>query len=204
MTRLLAAALIPLTAAPALAQGLRDTRPTPQYFPGSPFRPPIADFGPRAGLPGMVVPTRPWVVPPGWGWYGGYSPFFPGSFYGSPYVAWGWGLPEPAMDRLTPTTPPPLQGAGTGDLTIIPELPAELTLEFPADARVWLNGEAVDGEGKTRTLRSPPLRPGEGHTFNVRAEWTADGRRFEWERTVTLNSGQRSRVTVARGFPVSD
>ncbi|HVK16765.1 MAG TPA: TIGR03000 domain-containing protein [Fimbriiglobus sp.] len=209
MSRLsLAALLVPCVVAPALAQGLRDTTPTPLYRPGNPYIPSLANFGPRAGFPGAIAPTRPWVMPPLGNWYGGYSPYYPGSFYGSPYV-WGWGMSEPSMDYGRPLTAPPLQGAGgTGSsgpqVVVNPELPAELSLEFPVDAAVTLNGKAVEGSGKARTLTSPPLKPGEAYTFDVKANWTADGKKYEWDRTVTLGSGERSKVAIARGFPVRD
>ena len=205
MSRLsLAALLVPCVAAPALAQGLRDTTPTPMYRPANPYFPSLSNFGPQAGWPGVIAPTRPWVLPPGGGWYGGYSPYYPGSFYGSPYV-WGWGMSEPSLDYVRPIQAPPLQGAGGNgpsgtQLVVNPELPAELTLEFPADAAVTLNGQAVQGSGRTRTLTSPQLKAGETYTFDVKANWTADGKKYEWERTVTLGSGERSKVAVARGF----
>jgi uncharacterized protein (TIGR03000 family) len=83
-------------------------------------------------------------------------------------------------------------------------LTAELTIEFPADAEVSVNGTAVPGSGKVRTLSSPVLRTGLTHTFAVIARWTQDGQKYEWERSVTLGPGERSRITVARGFLVSD
>jgi uncharacterized protein (TIGR03000 family) len=207
MNRLtLAALLVPCVAWPALAQGLRDTTPTPLYRPGNPFLPAISQFGPQAAWPGAIVPTVPWA---GAGWGGGYYPYY-GSYlgygYGSPYY-WGWGMSQPYMDYGRLLQAPPLDGAGKTDSTqvvINPQLPAELTLAFPADATVTLNGRAVKGSGKTQTLTSPPLKAGEAYTFNVKADWTADGQKYEWERVVTLGSGEHSKVAIARGFPVKD
>jgi uncharacterized protein (TIGR03000 family) len=178
------------------------------YRPANPYFPSLSNFGPQAGWPGVIAPTRPWVMPPLGGWYGGYSPYYPGSFYGSPYV-WGWGMSEPSLDYVRPLQAPPLQGVGGNgssgtQLVVNPELPAELTLEFPADAAVTLNGQAVKGSGKTQTLTSPPLKAGETYTFDVAANWTADGKKYEWDRTVTLGSGERSKVAVARGFPTKE
>jgi uncharacterized protein (TIGR03000 family) len=225
MSRLsLAVLLVPCVAVPALAQGLRDTTPTPLYRSANPFVPPLMSWGPQAAWPGAVAPIQPWARPalvawPGWGWGGGYNPYTMGGiynpYYASPYT-WGWGMSEPSADYWARSTqPPPLQGAGgsgagagTGvetQLVVNPELPAELTLEFPADAAVTLNGRAAEGSsGRTQTLTSPPLRAGESYTFDVKANWTADGKKYEWERTVTLGSGERSKVAVARGFPVNN
>jgi uncharacterized protein (TIGR03000 family) len=214
MSRLsLAALLVPCVAVPALAQGLRDTTPTPLYRPANPFVPPIMHWGPQAAWPGAVAPVQPWARPVLVGWGGVYNPYFAGGiynpYYASPYT-WGWGMSDPSPDYWARSTqPPPLQGTGgTGtpgtQLVVNPELPAELTLEFPADATVTLNGQAVKGSGATRTLTSPPLSVGGSYTFDVKANWTADGKQYEWGRTVTVGSGDRSKVTVARGFPVKD
>jgi uncharacterized protein (TIGR03000 family) len=216
MSRLLFAALFVFCAsAPALGQGLRTATPPPLLRPANPFVPPIAQFGPRAAWPGAVAPV--WPARPVWGggwgggWGGVYNPYFSGGVY-NPYFAspytWGWGMSEPSMNYVRPLQAPPLQGAGVNtsetQLVINPELPAVLALEFPADAAVTLNGKAVEGSGKSQTLTSPPLRAGESYTFDVKANWTADGKKFEWERTVTVGSGDRSKVAVARGFPVRD
>jgi uncharacterized protein (TIGR03000 family) len=212
MSRLLIAALLAVgVAAPAFAQGLRDSTPTPLYRPGNPFVPAISQFGPQAALPGAVTPIRPWRGPiwggpvwggPVWGGWGGvYNPYF-----ASPYT-WGWGMGEPTMDYGRPLVAPPLQGVGGSagtELVINPELAAELTVELPAVAKVTLNGRAVDTSGKTVTLSSPQLKAGETYTFDVKANWTTDGRQYMWERVVTLGSGERSKMAVARGFPIKD
>ena len=218
MTRsmLLAAVVLPLAALPALGQGIRDTTPPALVRPINPYLPAISQIGPAAGRPGAILPAYTWGRPwaPAWTpyWSGGYYPYpnYPyatGIYYGSPYYG-GWGMSGPTMDYGRPLQAPPLQGAGVSSqdaaLVVNPELPAELTVQFPASAEVTLNGAAAKGEGATRTLTSPPLKAGESHTFDVKAKWTADGKRYEWERTVTLGSGERSKVTVARGFPVKD
>jgi uncharacterized protein (TIGR03000 family) len=79
-----------------------------------------------------------------------------------------------------------------------------LTIEFPADARVWVDDEPVSGRGRTLALSSPELPLWTMYTFRVEARWEVDGESFEWERTVDVLAGRASRVAVARGFPVAD
>ena len=193
---LLTVGLALLVAAPALAQGIRTGPPATAFRPVFP------------GVQPGPLPVRPWPYRPaffpGFGYpMGGpvYYPFGTGAYYG------------PTTSYYAPTTgfgtgpslvAPPLQGAGGSTPVVDPELVAELTIEFPADAEITVNGEAAPGSAPARTLTSPPLKAGMAQTFAVKARWTKDGQRYEWERTVTLGPGERSRITVARGFLVSD
>ncbi len=205
MTRIvltIAAALL-FASAPARGQGIRsaaDLGPQPPMYrpPLITYRPPVPGFW--TGAPGIGYPVAPWFG----GYYGYYGGLY-GGYYPYPYtyLSNSTSFYEPG-----PLTPPPLTGAGgTGSAATVvvnPEMPAELTVDFPAAPEVSVNGAAAAGEGATRTFRSPPLKAGEAYTFQVKANWSSGGQRYEWERTVTLGAGERSRVTVARGFPVKD
>jgi uncharacterized protein (TIGR03000 family) len=158
----------------------------------------------------MPPVVRPWpyrpATFPAWPYYGGlgYYPFAPSVLYGPSYSYY---TPASGFSTQPSLIPPPLEGAGATPMSAPvsnnPELAAVLTFVFPAAADVRVNGVAVPGEGKVRTMQSPPLRTGLAHTFDVKARWTIDGQAYEWERTVTLGPGERSRITVARGFPVT-
>ena len=84
----------------------------------------------------------------------------------------------------------------------MPELPAEWTIEFPAAADVTLNRAPTRRRRHCGSWQFPPLKPGAKYTFAIAARWSADGKRYEWDRTLTLGAGERSRSTVARGFLV--
>ena len=191
---LLTLGLALLVTAPALAQGIRFSPTT------VPFRPIYPGVRPAP------LPVRPWPYRPPFG------PAYP--VVGPVYAPIGpWGYYGPGVSYYPPTSgfstgpslvAPPLQGAGSSSPVVDPEMVAELTIEFPADAEITVNGEAVAGTAPARTLTSPPLRGGMAQTFAVKARWTKDGQKYEWERTVTLGPGERSRISVARGFLVSD
>jgi len=78
-------------------------------------------------------------------------------------------------------------------------------MEFPAIAEVWVNG--VKGEGpatKEWTLSSPVLKIGKEYTFKVKARWTLNGKTYEYERSVDVASGNRSRAQVIAGVEVKE
>ncbi|OWK38468.1 hypothetical protein FRUB_07588 [Fimbriiglobus ruber] len=131
---------------------------------------------------------------PGYGGYGGYGYGGLGSVYYSPWSAFNM-----------PVIVPPLIGAGGGPsaatLRPLNDI-AQLTLDFPATAALKVNGFAIPGERATWVLNSTPRTTGELVRFTVHAEWTADGRRVEWERTVPVSAGDRSHTTVSLGTPV--
>jgi uncharacterized protein (TIGR03000 family) len=121
-----------------------------------------------------------------------------------------------------PVGPGPIGQAVAAPEPVAPayEFPAVLTLEFPTAAQVWLDGVAVGeddanrlrpelvsaaagGEATTRTLTSPVLKPGQQHTFKVKARWTVDGKTYETTREVTLGAGDRSKLLVLSGTPVA-
>jgi uncharacterized protein (TIGR03000 family) len=168
----------------------------PLYFPGS--------VGTRGGFASPFYFNRGL----GGGFGGGYSysPFVD-QFYG-PFTAYSGGyLPyygspgpvveEPIVVDVVPTTPARI-------VELSNEFPASLTMEFPAAAKVWLDGQPVAGEaGKERVLTSPVLKPGEKYTFKVRAEWDANGKTYEYTREVSAGPGDRSKLTVLSGTPVS-
>jgi len=144
------------------------------------------------------------------GFYGGfglpYSPYgvtaYAPSYYGAYYAPYYLPFTTPIGDNAEP--PPPLVGAGVGPITNVKltGLPAELNIQFPADAKVWLNGKRVEGKaGKAVDLTSPTLTPGTDYTFDVKAEWTKDGKAYEYANTVKVPSGDRSKITVLAGTP---
>jgi uncharacterized protein (TIGR03000 family) len=205
MTRRILVPLALIAACPAvgLAQGFSRPLPTPPpvrvpgtnllYPAASPFTPPPL---------GMI---RPGVVRPFARW--GYNPWYEAGYYEPGVAYWYNYIPSPPMSVVryaAPATPPPLQGAGGGPTLVDAEFPASYTVEFPADVKLFLNGKEVPGEGRTRVLTSPPLKVGATFTFDIRAEWAADGKRYEWDRSATLGPGERGRATVARGFLIKD
>jgi uncharacterized protein (TIGR03000 family) len=139
----------------------------------------------------------------GGGLYGGSRYYGSGGFvsggYAPYYVTPQPSYVPPAGGVYLPPVPadPPTATALSG------ELPATLIVQFPAAARVWLDGVEVPGDADASwTFTSKDLKPGESATFRVRGRWEADGKTFEAVRDVPLGPGARSRLVVVSGNEV--
>jgi uncharacterized protein (TIGR03000 family) len=172
----------------------------PLYRPGS--------MGTRIGVATPypyrgVVSGYGYNVYPFGSFYSPYASYYGGGFLTGYGYGYGYSLyfvgPGPfAYDPPVVDVPPPQEP--TRVIALSNEYPATLTMDFPAAAKVWLDGKEVAGEASAeRVLTSPVLRPGEKHTFKVRAEWAAGGKTYEYTRDVTLGSGERSKVLVMSG-----
>lgn len=138
--------------------------------------------------------------------YAFYAAPWPGGFITPKglYVPYGVTLGEV---NVAPPAPEPIPRSGLPQrgVELSNDYPASLTLEFPAAAKVWLDGkEVTGGAGKERVLISPVLKPGQRYTFKVRAEWDAGGKTYGYTREATLGSGDRSRLLVVSGSSVAD
>ena len=155
----------------------------------------------RRGPPIDLVaapPRVPFVVTyPVWGcdWGGFYSGFYsPGLFPPPQVVVLPPPVPVPAVN--------PARFAEAADRAAA-LAPATLTLELPAVADVWLDGEQQAGStDATRTLQSAPLKLGAEYTFRVRARWTEGGTTYEATPTSTVRAGERAKLTVYAGTVV--
>ena len=65
-----------------------------------------------------------------------------------------------------------------------------LTINVPADAKVFVNGLPTTSTGTQRTYVSRNLTPGQSYTYEVRAEVVRDGQTISDVKTVRLTAGQ--------------
>lgn len=156
---------------------------------------------PPAGISGgFARPSRPHRHPlhPGYPFYG-ISPGFGGwsQFYGYPVeIPVPIEVPVPVYAPVSPPDPP---------VELSGEMPAILVLEFPAPAEVWVNGKKGVGDAQTEwTLTSPPVVVGTEYLFSVKAKWTANGRTFEYKKTVPGAAGGRTRSLVLSGIEIKE
>lgn len=141
---------------------------------------------------------------PGYGFGGGlgygygYGGFITGGY--APYYV----VPQPVFvgggGGAAPVSAEPSTAGAVSGL-----LPATLIMQYPAAAKVWVDGVEVAGEPDTDwTLTSKALRPGETATFRVRGRWEAGGKTYEATREVPLGPGARSRLIVVSGTEVRE
>jgi uncharacterized protein (TIGR03000 family) len=165
-------------------------------MPGiSPAMPPIS---PGAGnlTGGFAKPGHRPGLPPIWWGGGGWFPYYdPGYGYSGPTIV------QVQQQVIAPVAvqPPDPPVALSGQAV------ATLVLEFPTSAEVWVDGKKGEGEPTAEwTLTSPPLAVGSEFVFKVKARWTANGKTFEYERTVTVPAGNRSKALVVSGTEVKE
>jgi hypothetical protein len=174
---------------PGVGGGARSSASPPSAFPPIAPNPPMAGFPPSAGLPrgsmkpGTLPPLRPGH--PIFGIWPGYGIWAP---YSYPIE-----VPVP-VPVFVPPGQPELQVELSG------EAPATLVLQFPAPAEVWVSGKKLDGGPRTEwSITSPAVPIGTEHPFDVKARWSSNGRTFEYQKTVPVESGSRSRSLVLSG-----
>jgi uncharacterized protein (TIGR03000 family) len=156
------------------------------------------------------------------GWYGGNYVYAPSTYwYGgvypdvSPTVINEYEY-SPAVVGDTGYYAAPAYGpAAVGDYSGYPASPAygqpadtaqsppqdncaHLLVRVPADAQLWFNGTPVQQRGTDRTFVSPPLTPGQTYHYDVRAQWTENGKPMEVNRTVTVQANEWKEIDLTR------
>lgn len=163
----------------------------------------LADPPVRRGPPSDLV-AAPKVAPtpvlfPVWYspfWGGVYPGFYTPGLYPPPVVV----VPQPQPAPVAPVNP--ARAAEDADRAAA-TAPATLTLELPAVADLWLDGEKQPSSADTtRTLVSAPLPIGREFTFNIRAQWVENGTTYEAKKTTSIRAGERGKVAVYAGTPV--
>lgn len=211
-----ALAVMAAAPSPAFAQGLG------AYIPQAGTRSPgIIRSGPIPGTfsprvpPAAIVPRFGFARPgigvglgsPGFGFGGG----FYGGYYGYPYAGYGPGLygnqygPSPYQPPPVPAPPLIAAGGPTG----APPAPlsgvrlATLIVRLPAAGTLTVNGVKQPGPAREFTVSSDPVTRGRDQTFRVHGVWAIDGTTYEADRTVTVAAGDRTKLTIVAGSPVS-
>jgi uncharacterized protein (TIGR03000 family) len=142
--------------------------------------------------------------------YYGYYDYYPYSYSTYPYVGLSptydsgyYGSNEDVTasdpDAYAAVTPP----AGSYQsfyppATAQPDTSAHVTVNVPADARLWFDGTATTSIGPIRYFNSPPLTPGSRYSYRVRARWNENGQEVTQTQQVAVTAGAH----VSVSFPV--
>jgi uncharacterized protein (TIGR03000 family) len=131
----------------------------------------------------------------GYGFYPYYSGAYPDS--GS-YLNYGSGYAE-SPAQVTPIDPDNGTGVAPQVLDLSPsapsDSPANLTVNVPADAEIWLGETKMASTGSVRVFYSPPLTPGRQYTYDIRAHWKDNGRDITQTQNVDVTAGGDLHVT---------
>jgi len=77
----------------------------------------------------------------------------------------------------------------------------QLNVLVPADARLFVNGNATTSQGTNRQFVSRRLEAGGAYKFDIRAERTVEGQVVEETKSVVLVAGKSQEVTFALAKP---
>lgn len=85
--------------------------------------------------------------------------------------------------------PPPPGGESTS-------APARLTVQLPADARLWVDGTVCPLTSDMRSFNTPALAPGRQYFYTLRMEVEREGRTLSTSRRVFVAAGQAVSVDL--------
>jgi uncharacterized protein (TIGR03000 family) len=116
----------------------------------------------------------------------GYPPFSTG--YSPALGPTGWGLSP--MSETMEVVPPPRSEF------------ADITVQVPPDAEVWIEGVRTKQMGPVRDFVSPPLDPGVNYDYEIRATWKNNGEVVSDTQHVNVRAGDRTKITFRVGSPI--
>ncbi len=103
----------------------------------------------------------------------------------------------PAGYYATPETGTSGYLASAPPSTASGELPAHLAVELPANAKLYVDGTLIRGEGDVRHFHTPDLTQGKAFYYELRAEYTVAGKVEVEEKKVVVRAGDR----LSEAFP---
>jgi uncharacterized protein (TIGR03000 family) len=106
----------------------------------------------------------------------------------------GGEVPPPAPGGIVPAPAP-------GQSTSTTRIDGLLAVNVPADAKIYVNGQATTSTGSTRQYVSRDLQPGFNYSYEVRAEVVRDGRTVEQVKKVDVRAGETA--NLAFDFPAT-
>ena len=75
---------------------------------------------------------------------------------------------------------------------------AEIVMNVPPDAAVWVDGARMRSVGLNRVFVTPPLEPGYNYGYDLRVRWMEGERAREMNRHVSFRAGDRLVFDVAQ------
>jgi uncharacterized protein (TIGR03000 family) len=112
----------------------------------------------------------------------------PGSYYVQPAPIVVWQQPAGTPD------------AGFVSTDVVKNDTALLRVHLPMDAKLFFGTKEVTGQsGSMRLFRSPSLDRGSNYQYDLRAQWTENGRTVERTRTVPIHANDVVSVDFTHG-----
>lgn len=136
--------------------------------------------------------------------WGGCSGWYPGGFITTPGA-----IPRPDAPRVPPPAPPPSllpmvnAPAPTPPPARLPADRARVTVEVPADAKLFLNDQPTRSTSTLRSYLTPALQAGETYFYVVRVEMQIDGQAVTQTKRVLLHPGEEVRTRFSPDGPLT-
>ena len=202
-TLALAVAVILLAASPALAQ-FRPQHLGGGYYGGGyhggygyysghygSYYPHYGYYSGRYGYSPSYTHYGLGYYPGYYGYYRGYSPWYYRGYYYSPgYYAYS------ALPSTYQAFYPPASAAPAGGEQVV-----HFDIRVPDDAKIWFDDEKTTQTGPSREFVSPPLASGREYSYEVRAQWTENGREVTQSRRVAFRAGERVSIAFPEKTP---
>ncbi len=98
-----------------------------------------------------------------------------------------------------PSTPAKPNGEKIKEPKVKPtqKVPANLSIEVPQDAKLYVDGMLTKANSKVRQFVTPPLQNGEAYYYDLKAEVERDGQRIAVKGRVIIRAGQNVRATLS-------
>jgi uncharacterized protein (TIGR03000 family) len=127
---------------------------------------------------------------PYFGLYGDYYPYYGsyGDYYGSydsPLTSGYSG--DPAVNVSQEASAHPLDLAVPANRP--PDASAQVTVDVPANARVWIDGTPTTSSGSVHNFITPLLKPGSRYTYQIKVTWNDNGHERTQTQAVEFTAG---------------
>ena len=104
-------------------------------------------------------------------------------------------LEVPMDPSAAPPAPPaPGEAPAPAKETSLRRIDGTLAVEVPADAKIFVNGQATTSTGEIRQYISRNLQLGYSYNYEVRAEVVRDGKTIEEVKTVEVRAGETAQI----------
>jgi uncharacterized protein (TIGR03000 family) len=81
---------------------------------------------------------------------------------------------------------------------------AHLLVFVPENAELWFNGAKTKQTGPQREFISPALTPGKSYSYEIKAQWTENGKPVEETRTVHVQANTWKPIDFTKAEPSAD
>jgi uncharacterized protein (TIGR03000 family) len=135
-----------------------------------------------------------YIFPKGYGYAPVAGPFAPVAYpwYNPWYVQPTFAPMVAAPGMLPRDTVSPLSYTGAD---LASPASTSITLRVPEDAEVWIRGKKMDEKGTERRFNLSSLEPGTTYDYDIRVDWTANGRKMSDTSRLNVRAGDQQSIS---------